>query len=176
MPRNPGTPLACSLRSDWHTTRAQEQALVIYAAGGLLQGLRNQGEEPMQTYKIFLAIIFYLPMVNAQDSTAASPIGYETVEQAFKALQADPAAGMQEYEGWTMFSQKANGVYILWSFTPEFHPANPSVVRREIAKINGQVNIRMDALCHSAREYCDQLIEEFRQINERIKRDQSAGS
>jgi hypothetical protein len=130
----------------------------------------------MQTYKFLLTIIFYLPMVNAQDSTAPSPIGYETVEQAFKALQADPAAGMQEYEGWTMFSQKANGVYILWSFTPEFHPANPSVVRREIGRINGQVNIRMDALCHSAREYCDQLIDEFKEINERIKRDQSSGS
>lgn len=130
----------------------------------------------MQTNKILLAIIFYLPMVNAQESTEPSPIGYETVEQAFQALQADPAAGMQEYEGWTMFSQKANGVYILWSFTPEFHPANPSVVRREIASKNGQVNIRMDALCHSEKEYCDQLIEEFRQINERIKRDQSAGS
>jgi hypothetical protein len=135
----------------------------------------EQNEEPVQIYKL-LIIIFYLPMVNAQDSTAASPIGYETVEQAFKALQADPAAGMQEYEGWTLFSQKADGVYILWSFTPEFHPANPSVVRREIANKNGQINIRMDALCHSEKEYCDQLIEEFRQINERIKRDQSTGS
>lgn len=130
----------------------------------------------MQTYKILLAIIFYLPMVNAQDATAPSPIGYETVEQAFKALQADPAAGMQEYEGWTMFSQKANGVYILWSFTPEFHPANPSVVRRKIVKKDGQVKISMDALCHSTKEYCDQLIEQFRQINERIVQDQSAGS
>ena len=130
----------------------------------------------MQTCKFLLAIIFYLPMVNAQDSTTASPIGYETVEQAFKALQADPAAGMQEYEGWRMFSQKENGVYILWSFTPEFHPANPSVVRREIARKNGQVNIRMDALCHSEREYCDQLIDEFKEINQRIKRDQSSGS
>jgi len=34
----------------------------------------------------------------------------------------------------------------------------------------------MDALCKSQKEYCDQLIEEFRQINERIKRDQSSGS
>ncbi len=130
----------------------------------------------MQIYNILLLIVFYLPVLNAQESTSASPIGYETVEQAFKALQADPAAGMQEYEGWTMFSQKANGIYILWSFTPEFHPANPSVVRREITKRNGQVNISMNALCHSEKEYCDQLIEEFRQINERIKRDQSAGS
>jgi len=130
----------------------------------------------MQRYKFLVAIIFYLPMVNAQDSTTASPIGYATVEQAFKALQEDPAAGRQDYEGWTMFSQKANGIYILWSFTPEFHPANPGVVRRKIAKVNGQVNISMDALCQSQKEYCDQLIEEFRQINERIKRDQSAGS
>jgi len=130
----------------------------------------------MQPYKIFLLIIFYLPMTKAQDSATASPIGYETVEQAFMALQADPAAGRQEYEGWTMFRQKANGVYILWSFTPEFHPANPSVVRRKIAKIDGQVNISMDALCQSQKEYCDQLIEDFRQINERIKRDQSSGS
>ena len=130
----------------------------------------------MQIHKILLAIIFYLPIANAQDSSAPSPIGYETVEQAFKALQADPTAGMQEYEGWTMFSQKANGVYILWSFTPEFHPANPSVVRRKIAKKNGQLNISMDARCHSEKEHCDQLIEQFKHINERIVQDQSAGS
>lgn len=130
----------------------------------------------MQRYKFLVAIIFFLPMVNAQDSATASPIGYATVEQAFKALQENPAAGRQDYEGWTMFSQKANGIYILWSFTPEFHPANPSVVRRKIAKVNGQVNISMDALCQSQKEHCDQLIEEFRQVNERIKRDHSAGS
>jgi len=130
----------------------------------------------MQAYKFLLAFLFYLPILHAQDSTVSSPIGYETVEQAFKALQGDPAAGMQEYEGWAMFSQKADGVYILWSFTPVFHPANPSVVRRKIVKKDGRVNISMDALCQSEKEYCDQLIEDFRQINERIIRDQSAGS
>lgn len=103
-------------------------------------------------------------------------IQYKTVDEALKALESDPDAVFSEYEGWKIFKQKGNGRYILWSFTPPEHPAHPTVVRRSIAKINGQLNIDMDALCYSTQNFCDSLMEDFKQINENIKLRESSDS
>ena len=107
---------------------------------------------------------------------SSEAIGYATVAQAYDALQADSAAGMQQYEGWTLFNQKGDGKYVLWSFTPEIHPAHPSVIRRVFVKRGDQLYIQMDALCEAPRPQCDALIVDFRQINERIKQSQGGGS
>jgi hypothetical protein len=120
-------------------------------------------------YSLFLIALLYLPALAAQQATEPSPIGYATIEEAFETLKADPGAGMKEHEGWTMFNQKADGKYILWSFTPVGHPAYPAVIRREVVRKGDEVFINMDALCHSNQLDCDLLIEQFKKINERIK-------
>jgi hypothetical protein len=43
-------------------------------------------------------------------------------------------------------------------------------VRREITNNDGEVSISMAVMCHSSRLDCDQLIEQFRQIKENLKR------
>jgi hypothetical protein len=43
-------------------------------------------------------------------------------------------------------------------------------VREEIVNKDGEVSISMAVLCHSSRLDCDQLIEQFRLINENLKR------
>ena len=83
---------------------------------------------------------------------------------------ADPSAAQSEYEGWTSFNQKVEGKYIIWSFTPEDHPVHPTAVRREIVNKDGEVLISMAVMCHSSRFDCDQLIEQFQQINENLQR------
>jgi hypothetical protein len=99
-----------------------------------------------------------------------TPIGYATVQEAFEALVADPSAVQSEYEGWASFNQKVDGKYVIWSFTPEDHPVHPTAVRREIVNKDGEVLISMAVMCHSSRLDCDQLIEQFQQINENLKR------
>lgn len=111
----------------------------------------------------------------AQDTVPPSPIGetpigYATVQKAFEALVADPSAVQSEYEGWTSFNQKVDGKYIIWSFTPQDHPVHPTAVRREIVNKDGEILISMAVMCHSSRFDCDQLIEQFQQINENLKR------
>ena len=91
------------------------------------------------------------------------------MQDAFDALAADPSASRSEYEGWTLFRQKGDGKYILWSFTPDDHPVHPTAVRREVVKKDGEVFIAMSVLCHSSRFDCDQLIEQFQLINEGIR-------
>ena len=130
----------------------------------------------MRRFSLFLVALLYLPVAAAQQVAEPSPIGYTTIEEAFNALKADPAVGMQEYEGWTIFNQKGDGKYILWSFTPDDHPAHPSVIRREIVKKDDQILIKMDALCNSNQLDCDLLIDQFKKINERISQDWAKGS
>jgi len=120
-------------------------------------------------YSLFLIALLYLPALAAQQVTELSPIGYATIAEAFETLKADPGAGMKEHEGWTMFNQKADGKYILWSFTPVGHPAHPTAIRREVVRKGDVIFIKMDALCHSNQLDCDLLIDQFKKINERIK-------
>ena len=127
--------------------------------------------------KLLLVIaLLYLPGGFAQQSPESSPIGYASIEEAFDALENDQSATMTLYEGWTIFNQKNNGVYVIWSFTSADHPTHPTVVRREIVKRGDEISIKMDALCHSSRLDCDQLMAEFEKINARIKQSQSGVS
>jgi hypothetical protein len=128
----------------------------------------------MKPIGILLGLLISPFATFAQDSgedssSASSAIGYDSVQQAFDAVSTDPGASRSEYEGWELFTQKDNGKYILWSFTPEDHPVHPSAVRREVVRKDGEVFITMGVLCHSSRFDCDQLVEQFRQINARMK-------
>jgi hypothetical protein len=122
-----------------------------------------------------LSLLACQSLAFAQEATvsvplAESPIGYATVQEAYEALEADPSATQSEHEGWTSFNQMIDGSYIIWSFTPEDHAVHPTAVRREIVNKDGEVSISMAVLCHSSRLDCDQLIEQFRLINENLKR------
>lgn len=130
----------------------------------------------MKLFILALLTLFYFPALGAQQVAESSPIGYATIEEAFNALKADPAAGMKEHEGWTVFNQKGEGKYVLWSFTPLDHPAHPTAIRREVVKKEGEIFIKMDALCNSNQLDCDLLIEQFKNINERIKQDWAGSS
>jgi hypothetical protein len=133
----------------------------------------------MKRYGLLLCLLFLQSPGMAQQATASpleadSPIGYETVQDAFDALSADPDATKSEYEGWTIFKQKGDGKYILWSFTPNDHPVHPTAVRREVVSKDGEVFITMAVLCHSSRFDCDQLIKQFQRINEGIRQRMSS--
>ncbi len=129
----------------------------------------------MKRYWWLVYALIFSPLALSQQvmpplARAESPIGYATVQEAFEALSADPDATQNEYEGWTIFQQKRDGKYVIWSFTPEEHPVHPSLVRREVVKNGAEVNITMGVLCHSSRFVCDQFIEQFNLINQNLKR------
>jgi hypothetical protein len=127
----------------------------------------------MKYWGILLGFLICPSLASAQESGSKEltlpPIGYASVQDAYDSLNADEHANKSEYEGWTLFTQKLDGKYILWSFTPEYHPVHPSVVRRDLVKKDGETFISMSVLCHSSREDCDLLIAQFQQINEGLK-------
>jgi len=128
---------------------------------------------------LFIFLIYQSPG-SAQQATvsqsSAGAIDFATVQDAYDALNADSTATQSDFDGWTIFNQKAHGKYVIWSFTPVDHPVHPTVVRREVVKKDGEVHISMDVLCHSSRLDCDQLIEQFKQVNQTLQRRLAADS
>ena len=122
---------------------------------------------------LVLSLSFHSNLLTAGDD---SPIGYKTVEEAYTALENNPEAVLTEYEGWKIFNIKNNGLYTLWSFTPHVDPAHPSAVKRVIANKDNQILINMSALCEAEKPQCDYLIEQFKAINEGIKKKMVNGS
>ncbi|MFT5115672.1 MAG: hypothetical protein ACI8P9_005025 [Parasphingorhabdus sp.] len=123
--------------------------------------------------------LFFFAIVNhaqSQQPTEELPIGYATIDDAFDALSADENATKTEYEGWIIFNQKSAGKYILWSFTSEEHGAYPSVVRRDIISKDGKLYIGMNALCYADVFDCNELIDQFKTINENIRKKHEQGS
>ena len=125
---------------------------------------------------VLLVSVVSVAVAFAQQSEKKISSDYKSVEAAFNALESNPDAQLTEYEGWAIFKLKGGGKYELWSFTPPEHPANPTVIRREIVKRGDEILISMDAFCESNMFDCDDLIEQFKEINENIRNKAKAES
>jgi hypothetical protein len=95
--------------------------------------------------------LVWLPAPGAEPSS----IGYPTVGAALDALRNDPRAHFEVRGGWTLVTKTENGSPVLWSFTPEGHPAHPSTVKRSAVQKDGAWYIEMDVLCGSTQAACD---------------------
>ena len=110
----------------------------------------------------------------AQSDAPGSPatrssIGYASVQEALDALKAKPGVRIQitKPDAWTIVNEPGN---IQWSFTPSSHYASPAVVRREIkVSPSGDVFIEMTGLCQASKAPCDRLMDEFRELNEKVR-------
>ena len=104
------------------------------------------------------------------DAAALPSLGYKTVAEALDALRAKPGVEVQitKPDAWTIINEPGGKQ---WSFTPSTHPAFPAVVRREVkVDAQGAVFIEMTALCESTKLSCDKLIEDFRSLNEQMRK------
>ena len=99
-----------------------------------------------------------------------SSIGYPTVAAALEALRKDPQAHFSTQDGWTVVSATENGNPVVWSFTPEGHPAHPAAVKRTaVHEKDGAWTLEMAVLCGGTKPACDKLLEDFKELNERMK-------
>src|SRR5690349_6195112 len=98
-------------------------------------------------------------------------IGYKTVAAARKDLEgqckADPSSVkcLNTEEGWFVVFQKST----VWSFTPNNHPAHPSVVKRSVESNNEQIYIKTEAKCESTKKHCDALLQQFQELNDKVR-------
>jgi hypothetical protein len=101
---------------------------------------------------------------------AAEPpeIDFPSVGAVLEALRSDSRAKLERQAGWTVVATVESGNPVLWSFTPEGHPAHPSVVKRTALEQKGTGYVDLATLCEAPKPDCVRLLEDFKQVNERI--------
>ncbi|HEX6997408.1 MAG TPA: hypothetical protein VF322_04635 [Gammaproteobacteria bacterium] len=105
------------------------------------------------------------PVAGAAEDGAA-PIAEPSVAAVLEALRHDAGAQFVVQHGWTVVASREGDDAVQWFFTPEGHPAHPSVVKRTALERDGVGVIELTALCHAEQADCDQLIDDFRQVSE----------
>jgi hypothetical protein len=106
----------------------------------------------------------------ASSDERTSSIGYPSVAAALKDLSSDPRASTRQYDGWTIIEVRETGNRsAIWSFTPSNHPAHPAAVKRTVHEENGAVMLRTSALCQATKSECDRLMEQFRELEQRMR-------
>lgn len=118
-----------------------------------------------------LPILFVLMAgsVKAADSLRANSIGYASVAEALADLESNPAAEIKEQDGWTIVSVQTGDERSIWSFTPPEHAAHPAAVKRTIYEQDGAVRMRTNALCQASKTECDKLMEQFAELEQKIR-------
>ncbi len=111
------------------------------------------------------AFLFCAPFAHAADDAA---IDYPSVAAVLDGLRADSAAQFESQAGWTIVASTERGDAVLWSFTPEGHPAHPAVVKRTALEEKGTGFVQLATLCQGPEAECFRLLDEFRQIDQQI--------
>ena len=101
-----------------------------------------------------------VPVTEADQSV----IEYKTVAEALTDLRAKPGVVVRVEGGWTIAEERKE--FVMWSFAPAGHPAYPAVIKRNIYERDGTLFVRMSALCESSKPACDDLLGQFKKLNE----------
>ena len=99
--------------------------------------------------------IFAQPPTVPQD-TAASGIGYPTVQTALEALRAKPGVKFRTENGW-LIAQDDEGA-AAYMFVPMGHPAYPTAIKRSVFNRDGKAYIGTNALCEASKAVCDTFL------------------
>lgn len=98
---------------------------------------------------------------------AAEPAeDYPSVAAVLTALHSDPSAEFEMQDGWIVVASVEHGNPVLWSFTPQGHPAHPAVVKRAALESKGTGFVELTTLCEAPEAECKRLLEQFRQFNQ----------
>ena len=129
----------------------------------------------MRNLKILILLIMITAPINSEELKKDSSIGYPTVSIALESLRKDPNASVSNQGDWIIINIENDSEKTLWSFTPKSHPAHPAAIKRTIYEKDGHIGIGMKALCQASKKECDKLIEQFKELNENIKRSMATG-
>jgi hypothetical protein len=115
-----------------------------------------------------LCAVLAVQAAHAADEAAIAAIDYESVAAVLAALRTDSAAQFESQAGWIVVASSERGNPVLWSFTPEGHPAHPAVVKRTALEKKGAGFVELATLCQGPEPECVALLEEFKQVNQQI--------
>lgn len=116
------------------------------------------------TLLIGAALAFVAPSHGiAANADGACSIGFASPKASLAALREKSGVEIREENGWIVVSELKENVF--WSITSKEHPAHPTAVKRCVFERDGSVMLGMDVLCGADKSTCDQVVEQFRQLN-----------
>jgi hypothetical protein len=126
---------------------------------------------PMSAFLCFNLLVVHAAQAAddaASEARIEAVIEYPSVAAALEALRTDPAAQLESQAGWIVVASSERGNPVLWSFTPEGHPAHPAVVKRTALEKKGTGFVELATLCQGPEAACVELLDEFRQIAQQV--------
>ncbi len=96
-------------------------------------------------------------------------IDYLSVSETFEKLKKQPSSKISQQDGWSIISLTENGNHVFWFFTPKENAAHPAVVKKTITVKEGGCKTVILTLCEAPKKKCDDLIKQFKNINELYK-------
>jgi hypothetical protein len=125
--------------------------------------------------KIFALILAASLFGCGATSPVKEELGYEghnsdgvAVSELLEQLKSNPDVQVRVERGWQIAEVKSERA--LYSFTPETHPAHPSYVKREVIQKEGSIYIETSARCGADKKVCDQLVRDFIELNNKVKK------
>ena len=121
----------------------------------------------MNILKIIIAslILYSTNLLAGNEST----IDYSSVSDALEKLKKRPSSNVSQQSGWSIVSLVENGNHVIWYFAPKEHAAHPAVVKKTITVKDGGIETVILTLCEGPKQKCDDLIKQFKNINEIYK-------
>jgi len=124
-------------------------------------------------------IIFITFLVGCASNTNNNELGYQSNKksspkspnalQVLESLKSNPSAVFRTQNGWTIINVDNEQEKSIYSFTPESHPAYPSIVKREIVEKDGSIHINMSVKCGATKDVCDKLVQQFVALNDKVR-------
>ncbi len=128
--------------------------------------------------KILTSVILIVLLVGCT-STDNDELGYQghkksspkapNALQVLESLRGNPSAVFSTQNGWTIVNVDSEQENSIYSFTPQSHPAYPSIVKREVVEKDGSIHINMTAKCGATKDICDKLVQQFVALNDKVK-------
>jgi len=114
-------------------------------------------------------------LAHAQSNTAAGTNGaipYSSPAAALADLRTKNGVVFSKNTDW-LIAKDSDGAN--WSFTPPTHPAHPSVGRRKLVQHNGGFYVETQIMCHAEKPACDELRDDYVQLDRRMNEAIRAG-
>ena len=96
-------------------------------------------------------------------------IDYSSVSETFEKLKKYPSSKISQQDGWSIVSLIEKGNHVFWFFAPKENAAHPAVVKKTITVKDGSSETVILTLCEAPKKKCDDLIKQFKNINEIYK-------
>ena len=115
---------------------------------------------------VFTSIILHSTNLLAENEDV---IDYSSVSETLEKLKKHPSSKISQQDGWSIVSLIENGNHVLWFFAPKENSAHPAVVKKTITVKDGSSETVILTLCEAPKQTCDDLIKQFKHINETYK-------